>query len=160
MIGFRLHLLLKNEGGEGVIFVVLCGRKEDVNHVLFRCSMARFIWCGVWEALAGKNIPTSWEDWRGLQLVNEFKLPKRFTMFLFSGLAWALWKTRNKMAIEHIYPTQAMQVLHLGVSFVQKWRPLLKASDQEKMKEVVDRLKHWAMNFCPSVACVSDIEEI
>ena len=151
---------LKKRGWRGSHLCCLCGRKEDVNHVLFRCSMARFIWCGVREALAGKNIPTSWKDWRGLQLVNEFKLPKRFTMFLFSGLAWALWKTRNKMAIEHIYPTQAMQVLHLGVSFMQKWRPLLKASDQEKMKEVVDRLKHWAMNFCPSVACVSDIEEI
>ena len=36
---------------------------------------------------------------------------------------------------------------------------LLKAS-QDKMKELVDCLKYWAMNFSPSVVSVSDIEQI
>ena len=70
MIGFRLHLLLKNEGGEGVIFVVYVGEKRMLI-MFFLDAPWLGLWCGVRKALAGKNIPTSWEDWRGLQLVNE-----------------------------------------------------------------------------------------
>jgi hypothetical protein len=88
-------------------------------------------------------------------------MPKRFAIVSFAGLAWALWITRNKMAIEHQLPNHAIQVIHLGVAFMQKWRPLLKATtDQDKMKEVVDRLKIWALEFSPSIACISDIGEI
>lgn len=87
-------------------------------------------------------------------------MPKRSAMVLFAGLAWALWITRNKMAIEHQLPNHAIQVIHLCFAFMQKWRALLKATDQDKMKEVVDRLKTWALEFSPSIACISDIGEI
>jgi len=68
-------------------------------------------------------------------------MPIKFNMLLFAGIPWALWNTRNKMAIEHITPRSPLQVFHHGIIFVQKWCQLLKATDQDKMREVVERLK-------------------
>ena len=81
-------------------------------------------------------------------------------MLLFAGITWALWNTRNKMAIEHITPRSPLQVFHHGIIFVQKWCQLLKATDQDKMREVVERLKAWALAFAPSNTIVTDIFEL
>ena len=84
--------------------------------------------------------------------------PKHLGMLLFASLAWALWTTRNKMAIEHIFPNNAIQTFHVFVGFMQRWSPLSKASDREKVRDLVELLKAWAMGFRPSMTSVSDIE--
>nr|TKW16585.1 hypothetical protein SEVIR_5G309050v2 [Setaria viridis] len=48
---------------------------------------------------------------------------------MFAGIAWGLWNTRNKMAIEKKFINSPSEVLYLGISFLQKWRPLLKEDD-------------------------------
>ena len=87
-------------------------------------------------------------------------MPIRFSMLLFAGIPWALWNTRNKMAIEHITSRSPLQVFHHGIIFVQKWCQLLKATDQDKMREVVERLKAWALAFASSNTIVTDIFEL
>jgi len=47
-------------------------------------------------------------------------LPKKLTMFLFAGFSWALWNTRNKMAIEHKFPKSPTDVIYLALSYLQK----------------------------------------
>lgn len=81
-------------------------------------------------------------------------------MFLFVGAAWALWNTRNKMAIEHILPKSPLQVLYSGILFMQKWRQLLKVADQDEMEELESRIRGWAHAFNPSDAAVTDIMEL
>jgi len=62
------------------------------------------------------------------------------------------------MAIEHIFPNNAIQTFHVFVGFMQRWSPLSKASDREKVRDMVELLKAWAMGFRPSMTSVSDIE--
>jgi len=81
-------------------------------------------------------------------------------MLLFVGIAWNLWNTRNKMAIEHTISRSPLQVFHSSIIFVQKWCQLLKATDQDKMREVAERLKAWARAFVPSNTTVTDIMEL
>ena len=84
-------------------------------------------------------------------------MPKRFSLLLFASLAWALWMTRNKMAIEHTFPTNATQTFYVFIGFMQRWIPLSKAVDREKAKGLVERLKSWARGFRPSISSTPDI---
>ena len=86
-------------------------------------------------------------------------MPKRFSFLLAASLKWTLWTTRNKMAIEHVLPTNATQTFHVFIGFMQRWIPLSRATDtdREKAREIVESLKTWAMGFHPTTYPVSDI---
>ena len=84
-------------------------------------------------------------------------MPKPLSMFLFAGMAWALWNTRNKMAIESIFPNNGLQPLFVGLGFLQRWTPLLKVADRDKIRELVEVLKAWATNVTPAAIDLSDV---
>ena len=118
-------LSLRQRGWKGSSLCCLCGNTEDSNHIFFGCSLARFLWCGIRDALGWSDFPFSWEDWRGRWIHGRCNMPIKFNMLLFVGITWALWNTRNKMAIEHITSRSPLQVFHHGIIFVQKWCQLL-----------------------------------
>jgi hypothetical protein len=47
-------------------------------------------------------------------------------MFIFAGFGWALWTSRNKMAIEKSFPQMPTDVIYNAISLMQKWSILLK----------------------------------
>lgn len=104
-------MALKHRGwgrGGGSHLCCLCQNPEDINHIFFKCSMACFFWVG--DALGWTGRPTSLEDWLEAWVPRKCKLPRHFSMLLFASLAWALWTTRNKMAIEHVFPNNAYKL--------------------------------------------------
>ena len=38
-------------------------------------------------------------------------------MFMFAGFSWAIWTTRNKMAIEKKFPKAPSDVIYCAISF-------------------------------------------
>jgi hypothetical protein len=46
-------------------------------------------------------------------------LPLRLIMFTFAGFAWALWTTRNKMAIEKMFPKAPTDVIYVFSFFLR-----------------------------------------
>ena len=56
------------------------------------------------------------------------------------ALAWSLWLTRNKLAIEGIFPTHPANILFKCNLFLQQWSPLVRRKDADKMKHAQDRL--------------------
>jgi hypothetical protein len=81
-------------------------------------------------------------------------------LFVFAKVAWALWKSRNKMAIEKRFPSHPLVIIRSGIVFVQKWRLLLKEADQEHVDKVLARMQNFLEGFTPSTAVVIDIFEI
>jgi hypothetical protein len=81
-------------------------------------------------------------------------------MFMFAGLAWGMWRSRNKMAIEKKVPSNPLGVIRYGINFVQKWSPKLKKPDQELLAKVLDRVQVWLGSFKLSDAPGSDIMEL
>jgi hypothetical protein len=71
----------------------------------------------------------------------------RLQLFVFAGLAWALWNSRNKMAIEKKFPKNPLDIIRSGVTFVQRWSPKLKESDQEIVTKMVDKVHVWLGGF-------------
>ena len=64
------------------------------------------------------------------------------------------------MVIENRFPNNALQVFHPSISFEQKWTLLLKVVDQDKARELVERLKSCAMGFIPTAVAVSNVGEL
>jgi hypothetical protein len=71
-----------------------------VDHLLFKCPLAKLVWCIIGEVFQLNDYPTSLMGFSSVWLQAKGPLPARLLIFLFAGFAWALWTTRNKMAIE------------------------------------------------------------
>jgi len=80
-------------------------------------------------------------DW----LQGKGPLPARLVMF--AGFAWALWTTRNKMAIEKSFPKTPTDVIYLALSLMQKWSILLKEEDKRSVMQVKESLLGWLKAF-------------
>jgi hypothetical protein len=81
-------------------------------------------------------------------------------MFIFSGFAWALWTTRNKIAIDKKFPKAPTDVIYIATSLMQKWSVKLKEKDQERLKQIKDSITSWLKTFKPSIFPLSDVIEI
>lgn len=151
-------LLRRGWRGDGKCCV--CGVMETVNHVLFGCVLVKFVWAIVKEVFCLESIPTSLQSFSEMWLQGKGPLPKRLMMFLFAGLAWMLWVTRNKMMIEKRFPREPSDVLYAALSLVQRWLILLKESDRRRMAQVKDSVIYWMRSFKPSLMMSTDVFEI
>lgn len=98
---------LKKKGWKGTPHCSLCGAMETNDHILFTCPLSSFIWCCIRDALGWERFPTSTLDFMENWIPNKFKTNKSLRLTIFSGFMWAVWKTRNKMAIEKKIPQEA-----------------------------------------------------
>jgi hypothetical protein len=51
------------------------------------------------------------------------------------------------MAIEKKFPTNPLDIIRSGVTFVQRWSPKLKESDQEIIAKMMDKVQVWLGGF-------------
>jgi hypothetical protein len=96
------------------------------------------------------------ENW----LLGKGPLPKRLIMFIFAGFSWALWTTRNKMAIEHKFPKSPTDVIFLALSYLHRWAVLLKEADRERSETIKGEILSWMKTFKPNDMLCSDIVEL
>ena len=59
---------LKKRGWEGGIHCCLCGKVETTNHVFFECSISRFAWCCLRDALGRTGCPIDLSDLMGVSV--------------------------------------------------------------------------------------------
>jgi len=81
-------------------------------------------------------------------------------MFVFAGFSWAIWTTRNKMAIEKRSARAPTDVVYVALTLLQKWSIMLKEVDGERILSVKEEVLQWMKSFKPSVVELSDIGEI
>jgi hypothetical protein len=118
----------------------------------------------VWETICVifqlSSYPKSWEDFCGTWLRGKGPVSVSLTMFIFSGFAWALWTTRNKIAIDKKFLKAPTDVIYIAISLMQKWSVKLKEKDQERLKQIKDSITSWLKTFKPSIFSLSDVIEI
>ena len=121
----------------------LCGTPEDANHVFFGCSLARFAWSAVRTAAGVQWDPRSAAEL--VHILDAIQGPaKRVVWSCVGALFWALWLTRNKLTIEHIFPTNPVNCLFKAIIFLQQWRSLIKDGDLEAFDDMLSRMKSTA----------------
>jgi hypothetical protein len=151
---------LVKRGWKGYINCCLCGKIESVNHILFQCHLAKLIWGVIRDIFHLDSCPSFLEDLSFTWLQGKGLLPSHLLMFLFAGIAWALWTARNKMAIEKHFSKAHSDVMYVGISLLQKWSLLLKEKDKERIDHVLKTVLNWMKSFCPSRILLSDISVI
>ena len=95
---------LVKRGWKGPIICCLCNCVETIDHIFFECHLAVMIWEMLKEIFHLDSYPRSWEDFCSTWLRGKGLFPIRLIIFMFSGFAWALWTSRNKMAINKKFP--------------------------------------------------------
>ena len=73
--------------------------------------------------MAGR--PCDFSDLMSGRLTKGVKVSWGLSLFIFAGVTGAIWKIRNKMAIEESLPKSQLDVIRSGIAFVQKWLLLL-----------------------------------
>ena len=124
----------------------LCGKLETLDHILFSCITAKFLWTCFKESLGWDRIPIGWQDF----LDTWIPLGRRVyhtKLFLLTMVAWTLWTTRNKRTIEGKFPRKPADLLFKTNFFLQKWKPLLRKGDQAKIEVLVAQVKGWTEPF-------------
>uniref|UniRef100_A0A0A9FMG5 Reverse transcriptase zinc-binding domain-containing protein n=1 Tax=Arundo donax TaxID=35708 RepID=A0A0A9FMG5_ARUDO len=156
----QVGAVLKKRGWSGSELCCVCSQKETTNHIFFACTISKFAWSCFRECFEWEDLPSSvadlWENW----IPKKFGVTCKLAIFMFSGLAWAIWKTRNKMSIEKKFPKSSSDAVFTGICFLQKWSILLKENDKLKIEVMIDKFKEWMKLFNPSVEMVSDIVEL
>ena len=122
--------------------------------------MAKLIWSIVKEIFNLEYCASSLEDLSCLWLQGKGPLPSNLLMFVFAGLAWALWITRNKMAIEKVFPKTPSDVIYVVISLMQEWSHQLKEKDKERVDQILNNVLSWMKNFRPNVILLSDVSEV
>jgi hypothetical protein len=148
---------LTNRIWKGKDACAICGSREDVDHLLFQCPMAKFVWgfflsealrlVFLSEALGWDGYPSSMDNLLSVWLSGKFGVCYQTDLFCFVGIAWTLWTTRNKISIQKVLPSRPIDIIYLGVSCLQKWRILLKEGMRNKVESLVEVLKMQAMAF-------------
>jgi hypothetical protein len=83
----------------------LCGLPESVDHILFQCILAKFMWSGVRSMFGVNWNPRSLQEWFVILLTLNAQA-RRMIWTFFAAQSWALWTTRNKFTLENKFPQQ------------------------------------------------------
>jgi hypothetical protein len=104
---------------------VLCGLNENIDHLLFTCPLASFVWALASEALRWQGCLGSLEDLMCNWISKKFGVGRQLGLACFSSIAWAIWNIRNRMCIHHAFPNNSFDIVYLALSFIQKWRVVM-----------------------------------
>lgn len=151
--------VLSKKGWKGNRRCSICGRVETISHIFFACPMGTFIWGCIRDICGWEGFPTSTWDFFDNWLPNKPRI-KDLGLSVFAGLLWAIWRTRNKIAIEKKFPKSPTETLLYGSSFLQKWEVLQKGEEKNMMKQARAQLLAWSRSFTPTNAQTTDVFEL
>ena len=121
-----------------------CGLGENANHVFFGCVLARFAWSAVRDAFKQNWNPQSSHDVLSI-LTAQRGANARIVWRCVGALLWSLWTVRNKITIEHKFPTHPADIIFKCHIFLQVWASLGKKRDFERMNEAMELIKSSMM---------------
>jgi hypothetical protein len=118
----------------------LCGEPEDCDHIVFKCSLARFLWAGVRELLHCSWNPAGVGDFLAIShgLSGAYR---RIVWFSFAALAWTLWNIRNKLTMEGVLIGKPADALYKMIIYMQQWRMLVKWKDRGLLDAAMETLR-------------------
>jgi hypothetical protein len=134
---------LKKRGWQGSPLCCVCGIPETVNHIFFECYFSQYLWCCIRDAFGWNDFPTSKHNFLYDWMPRRLGVSRRLVLFFFAALTWAIWKNRNKMAIQTVFPSNPDVVLYNTITFLQMWRELMKDADKIHLSKMVEGLETW-----------------
>jgi hypothetical protein len=78
-----------------------CAEEESVDHMLFKCPLATYVWAVVRDGMLWQSIPLSVKNWSEDFLLERGGIQNRVVMFLFRVICWTLWLNRNDLIFKN-----------------------------------------------------------
>ena len=103
-----------------------CCQKGTIDHLLFHCGLARFIWQVFLCAFGLVRPPDGADDMAGTW-INSF--PEAQRKLVLSGgatVCWTIWKTRNDACFNKKYPDDPASVVFRICNVLNGWALLQK----------------------------------
>ena len=126
----------------------LWGMGEDSAQVFVNCLLPNLFWCSIRSWLHVSWAPTSFSDLR--VLVNSLVGAQRRLFWVgLAAMCWALWTTRNKFTIGHVFPAKPADCLFKTCVFLQQWRSLTKEEDRDALDAMLAKIHNSAISISP-----------
>jgi hypothetical protein len=107
----------KQQGRELCLF---CGISESGTHIMFTCTVARFLWSFVHEGvglwLADQRPRRVMEN-----RANATGKKRRLFWSVFATMSWTLWTIRNKMVTGRVFPHNGSNHIVRCLVLLQQW---------------------------------------
>jgi hypothetical protein len=126
---------LKKRNWEGKVECQLCGKKEGVDHIMFKCVLSKYVWAVVRDALGWERYPCSLEEFLIGWVNGKSAKLLRVMYFGLGAVCWALWKARNEMAIEKKVVKLSRVLIFNVIALMQQWR-ILVPEEERKLVEM------------------------
>jgi hypothetical protein len=127
----------------------LCGALEDVNHIFFTCSLAKFMWSVVRQLLGCNWSPANFPQLYAIT-ASLLGRHRRVVWSLFAAQSWALWLIQNKMSIESKLIRHPSDVIFKTLVFLQLWIPTSRVKDQPSLRWLCYELKKLHASSVPN----------
>ena len=92
------------------------------------------------DSLGWLRIPSSFEDFQASFLGEPGAKNNRTYIFLFAGVSWALWRTRNDWVFSDILVRHPKHIAHRTFGFLQQWRALSTKEAKKKVEDLLTKL--------------------
>jgi len=102
--------------------------------------VAIFVWCWVRDSFGWLRIPSSFEDFQASFLGKPGAKNNCTHIFLFAGVCWALWRTRNDWVFSDILVRHPKHIAHRTFGFLQQWRALSTKEAKKKVEDLLTKL--------------------
>jgi hypothetical protein len=110
-----------------------CNQIETIDHLFFRCSIAKVTWVMVAKSINRKDIPSD-IDHCWLWLKNIYR---GWTLYItgVSAICRAIWKARNKMCFENALIKSPNEILCHACALMTHWAGISKKELQDLLQE-------------------------
>jgi hypothetical protein len=113
---------------------------ENTEHIFTQCVLAKFGWSVLRDELEWNYFPANLDDLHNKLVEGSVKNNSLF-VFFFGCFAWSLWLTRNNLVFNDIVVNQPDVIVFRTISFLQKWKLLLREQEQRWMDSVICKLQ-------------------
>lgn len=141
---------LKKKKWKGNHKCTICDVPETSDHIFFTCILARFTWTCIKEAMGWDRVPIGLQDFLE-KWVKRGSKNNNLVIYCFTIVLWSLWTTRNKFAIEGVFPSQPLEILIKINFWMQKWQVLLRGGDRSRLEDKIKMATSWWKNFMEGV---------
>jgi hypothetical protein len=125
---------------------VFCDSNESINHLFFKCPLARLVWRVVFSTfniVPPAIVTNMFRNW----LNGVDKITKARIRVGTCALVWALWNYRNDTVFNKGRNANFLQVIHMATHWIHEWSCLFLKAQRAHMNSGYNRLEMVARDI-------------
>jgi hypothetical protein len=131
---------LRRKQWKGASCCQLCKEEESVDHLLFQCPLATYIWAVVRDGLNWKVIPSA-KNFSEDFLFERGDKRNRSLLFMFGAICWTLWLNRNDYIFKNKVISSPRALIYKLISFLQHWM-IATWGDREALERLAEAIRN------------------